>query len=59
MIYTELFKEFRDVFAWSYEEILGINPRIVEHENKTYLDDKTVGKMLRVVNPRKTPAIKA
>jgi hypothetical protein len=41
-IYTDAFKEFRDVFAWSYEEMLGIDPRIVEHEIKTYLDAKHV-----------------
>jgi hypothetical protein len=35
-IYTELFKELCDVFTWSYEEMLGIDPRIVEHEIKTY-----------------------
>jgi hypothetical protein len=42
LIYTKLFKEFRDVFTWSYEEIPGIDPRIVEHEIKTYLDAKNV-----------------
>ena len=41
-IYTDLFKEFRDVFSWSYEEIPGIDPIIVEHEIMTYLDVKTV-----------------
>jgi hypothetical protein len=25
-IYTELFKEFHDVFSWYYEEMPGINP---------------------------------
>ena len=29
--YTDLFKEFHDIFAWSYKEILGIDPCIVEH----------------------------
>jgi hypothetical protein len=29
-MYTELFKEFHDVFSWSYEEMPGIDPRIVE-----------------------------
>ena len=29
-IYTNLFKEFRDVFAWSYEEMPGIDPSIVQ-----------------------------
>ena len=56
--YIELFKEFRDVFAWSYEEILCIYPRIVEQEIKTYLDAKPVRQCLRAVNPRKALAIK-
>ena len=30
--YRALFKEFRDVFAWCYEEISGIDPSIVVHE---------------------------
>jgi hypothetical protein len=40
LIYIELFKEFRDVFTWSYEEMSGIDPRIVEHEIKTYPNAK-------------------
>jgi len=39
-IYTEFFKEFHDVFAWSYEEMSGIDPCIIEHEITTYLDVK-------------------
>ena len=31
-IYTALFKEFHDMFSWSYEEMSGIDPSIVEHE---------------------------
>jgi hypothetical protein len=46
------------VFAWSYEEMSGIDPRIFKHEIKTYLDAKPVRQHLRVVNPRKAPAIK-
>ena len=30
-IYTDLFKEFRDVFAWSYEETPDIDPQSVDH----------------------------
>ena len=58
-IYTNLFKEFRDVFAWSYEEMPGIDPKIVEHEIITYPDAKPVRQKLRPVNPRKAEAIKA
>jgi hypothetical protein len=36
----------------------GIDPHIVKHEIKTYPDDKHVRQQLRVVNPRKSPAIK-
>jgi hypothetical protein len=41
-IYTYLFKELSDIFSWSYEEIPGIDPKIVEHEITTYLDAKLV-----------------
>jgi hypothetical protein len=37
----------------------GIDPCIVEHEIKIYLDVKPVRQHLRVVNPSKAPAIKA
>ena len=40
--YTELFKEFCDIFSWSYEEMPSIDPRIVEHEIKTYPNAKLV-----------------
>jgi hypothetical protein len=42
LIYTELFKELREVFAWYYEEMQGIDPHIVKHEIRTYPDDKPV-----------------
>ena len=41
-IYTALFKEFHNVFSWSYEEMPGIDPSIVEHEIRTYPDAKPV-----------------
>jgi hypothetical protein len=58
-IYTDLFKEFCDVFSWSYEEMPGIDPRIVEHEIMTYPDAKPVWQKLHLVNPRKAATIKA
>jgi hypothetical protein len=57
-IYTDLFKEFCDVFAWYYEEMLGIDPRIVEHEIMTYPDTKPVWQKLHLVNPQKETNIK-
>ena len=58
-IYTYLFKEFHNVFAWSYEEMLGIDLRIVEHEITTYHDVNPVRQKLCLVNPRKEAVIKA
>jgi hypothetical protein len=40
--YTALFKEFCDIFAWSFEEIPGIDPSIDVHEIKNYLGVKFV-----------------
>jgi hypothetical protein len=57
-IYTALFKENCDVVTWSYEEMSGINPWIVEHEIKAYPNVKPVRQKLRVVNPKKALAIK-
>ena len=58
-IYNALFREFRDVFAWSYDEIPGIDSSIVEHEIKMYPDVKPVRQRLRQVHPKKATAIKA
>ena len=41
-IYISLFKEFCDIFSWSYEEMPGIDPSIVEHEIRTYPDTKPI-----------------
>ena len=38
--------------------MLGIDPWIVEHEIKTYLNVKPIRQKLRVVNPKKAPEIK-
>ena len=59
MIYTSLFKELCDVFAWSYKEIPGIDPSIVEHEIRTYPNAKPVRQKLRLVNPCKATIVKA
>ena len=57
--YKALFQEFHDVFAWSYEEMPGIDPAIVVHEIKTYPDAKPVRQRLRQIHPRKAATIKA
>jgi hypothetical protein len=57
-IYIDLFKELCDIFAWSYEEMPGIDPRIVEHEITTYPDAKPIRQKLHPVNSKKAAAIK-
>ena len=58
-LYTALFREFRDVFAWSYEEMPGIDPNIVVLKIPTYPVAKPVRQRLRPMHPRKAAAIKA
>ena len=41
-IYTTLFKEFRDIFSWSYEDIPGIDPSIIEPKIRTYPDTEPI-----------------
>ena len=45
--YKALFKKFCDIFSWSHEEMLGIDPSIVVHEIKTYPMVKPIRQKLR------------
>jgi hypothetical protein len=36
--YKALFQEYRDIFAWSYMEMPGLDPSIVEHHIDTWPD---------------------
>jgi len=56
--FSYLFKEFHDVFTWSYETILGIDPSIVEHVINTYVYAKLGWKRIIPVHPQKLAAIK-
>ena len=47
------------MFAWSYEEMPGIDLAIVFHEIKTYPDAKPIQQRLRQIHPRKAATIKA
>lgn len=58
-LYRDLFKEFRDIFTWSYEEMPDIEPQIIVHEIKTYAGAKTVRQKLHHIHPKKAAAIKA
>jgi len=56
---TYLFKEYRDVFAWSYEEMSGIDPSIVINEIQTYLYIELVHQKFHPIHPRMVSTIKA
>ena len=43
----ELFTEFQEVFAWSYEDIPGIDPKIAQHHIDTYAHMVPVKQKLR------------
>ena len=57
-LYNALFKEFRAIFSWSYEEMPGIDPRIIVHEIKTYAGAKPVRQKLCQIHPKKAADIK-
>jgi hypothetical protein len=57
--YKALFQEFRDIFAWSYTEMPGIDPSIVEHRIDTWPDITPVCQKQRPLHPAKASAIKA
>ena len=57
-VYTSLFREFRDVFAWSSEEMLGIDPSKFVHEIPTYPGAKPMRQRLCLVHPQKATTIK-
>jgi hypothetical protein len=57
--YKALFQEFRDIFAWSYTEMPGISPSIVEHRIDTWPDVTLVRQKQRPLHPAKASVIKA
>jgi hypothetical protein len=57
--YKALFQEYRDIFAWSYMEMPGLDPSIVEHRIDTWPDITPVRQKQRPLHPSKAAAIKA
>jgi hypothetical protein len=57
--YKALFQEYRDIFAWSYTEMPGLDPSIVEHRIDTWPDITPVHQKQRPLHPSKAAAIKA
>jgi hypothetical protein len=55
--YIELFKEFSDVFAWSYEDLKAYDTSIIQHRIPIKEDQKPFRKKLRRINPNLLPLI--
>jgi hypothetical protein len=57
--YKALFQEYRDIFSWSYTEMLGLDPSIIEHHINTWPGITPVRQKQRPLHPSKVAAIKA
>jgi hypothetical protein len=55
--YIELFKEFVDVFAWSYEDLKSYDTSIIQHKIPIKEEHKPFKQKLRRINPKLMPLI--
>jgi len=55
--YVELFKEFQDVFAWSYEDLKSYDTSVIQHTIPLKENQKPFKQKLRRVNPVLLPLI--
>ena len=57
--YRQLLLEFIDVFAWSYTDLKGMPPEIVQHTIPLFPDTKPIRQLQRRMNPRMQLIVKA
>ncbi|VVA31952.1 PREDICTED: retrotransposon, partial [Prunus dulcis] len=57
-VLVPLLKEFRDVFAWSYEEMPGLDPNLVSHTLNIELGTRPVVQPRRNFHPKVEKQIK-
>eukprot|EP00253_Pinus_taeda_P020477 PITA_20477 len=55
--YAERFKEFQDVFAWSYEDLKSYDTSVIQHTIPLKEDQKPFKQKLRRINPVLLPLI--
>jgi hypothetical protein len=53
--YTELLKEFSDVFAWTYEDLRTYDTSVIEHKIPLKEEAKPFRQKLRQINPMLLP----
>jgi hypothetical protein len=56
--YTLLFKEFKDVFSWTYDDLKEYDKSIFQHTIPLKEGSKPFKKKLRVINPKLNPLVK-
>jgi len=55
--YVDLFKEFQDVFAWSYEDLKSYDISVIQHTIPLKPNQKPFKQKLRRINPMLLPLI--
>ena len=55
--YVDLFKEFQDVFAWSYEDLKSYDTSVIQHTIPLKPNQKPFKQKLRIINPVLLPLI--
>ena len=55
--YIELFKEFSDVFAWSYEDLKSYEIEIIQHKIPLNENQNPFKQKLRRINPFQLPLV--
>ena len=57
--YTALFQEFHDIFTWSYTEMPGLDPSIMEHHIDTWPDVAPIYQNQWPIHPFNVAAVKS
>ena len=55
--FIELFKEFFDVFSWSYEDLKAYDTQIIQHKIPLKENQKPFRQKLRRINPIQLPLV--
>ncbi|KAK0605493.1 hypothetical protein LWI29_027475 [Acer saccharum] len=53
-----LLRDYKDVFAWSHEDMLGVDPRVISHHLSINPEFRPVVQKRRLFNPERSIAIK-
>lgn len=57
--YIKLFKDYKDIFAWTYEDLKTYETKIIQHNIPTKPQTKPFQQKLRKMHPNLEPQVKA